>query len=504
MEYNAGIYLRLSHEDTEKSNSIENQRYIIEQYAKKNGFEIVKEYIDNGISGLLQNRPAFQLLLKDIENKNINMVIVKDYSRLTRDYLMAGWLTENFFPDKNIRFISIVDNIDTGNIYSTSDIMPFLAIANNKHCEDISKKVKAIKKNMKKEGKFVENYVSYGYKKDEEDKNKIVEDEKVSYIVKMIFSMYLNGKTQGQIARYLTSQGIDTAKKYKGRKVIINEWRADSIGRILKDPIYTGKMIINKYYTNYKIKKTYKTPKEKWKFAYNTHNALISEEDFEKVQELLESRKSVAKNDYNYLLKGLVYCKHCGARMQYKSIKRTKVHNKKIENGEETWYYKCRMVYRFPDICDKGQCIKESVLNEIVMKELKKVLVKLDTNKLGEKAVQYYNRRNKEIINIEKIKARKRKVEREISKLYDKRVKSNMNIETFKKQYEELNTKENKLKKQIEEIEKIQSQRLDIEEIQKLIQDFKELKEIDNDFIKKLVDKITVSEDKEVEISFKF
>ena len=423
---------------------------------------------------------------------------------ISRDYLMAGWLTENFFPDKNIRFISIVDNIDTGNIYSTSDIMPFLAIANNKHCEDISRKVKAIKTNMKKEGKFVEHYVPYGYKKDEEDKYKIVEDEKVSYVVKMIFNMYLKGKTQGQIARYLTSQGIDTAKKYKGRNVEINEWRSDSIGRILKDPTYTGKMIINKCYTNYKTKKTYKTPKDKWEFAYNTHKALISEEDFEKVQELLESRKSVPKREYHYLLKGLVYCKHCGAKMQYKSRKRTKVHNKKIENGEETWYYKCRMVYRFPDICDRGQCINESVLNEIVIKELKKVLTKLDTNKLGEKAIQYYNRRNKEIINIEKIKSRKRKVEREISKLYDKRVKSNMNIEIFKKQYEELNTKENKLKKQIEEIEKIQNQRLDIQEIQKLIKDFKELKEIDNNFIKKLVDKITVSEDKEVEISFKF
>ncbi|MFR6659518.1 MAG: recombinase family protein [Clostridia bacterium] len=359
-EYKAGIYLRLSKEDTNTNNSIEAQRDITINYAKAHDFTVVKEYVDNGWSGVLDSRPALNRMIIDIIKKQINMVIVKDLSRLTRDKNKTGYYTEIFFPDNDVRLISVTEFIDSGERYEIDDTIMLRGIMNQSYVADISKKIKSVKTDMKKQGKYVEKNVPYGYKKDDEDKYKVVIDETVSDNVKLIYEMYLQGCSQGEIAKHLTKLKIDTPKKYKGQNVTINEWRNDSISRILKDPFYTGKMIINKMYTDYRTKKKYKTPKKEWIFKENTHEALISQEKFDNVQQMLEEKFNKPQNEYEYLLKGLVYCGHCKSRMQYKYRTRSKIRNKILEEPQKCWYYKCRMIYKFPDICNKGHTIMEN------------------------------------------------------------------------------------------------------------------------------------------------
>lgn len=169
-EYRAGIYLRLSREHAEENNSIEAQREITTNYAMKNGYKIVKEYADNGYSGILDSRPALDQMMIDISMGLINMVIVKDISRLTRNKNKTGWYTEIFFPDNDVRFISVTEFIDSGERYEIDDTIMLRGIANQYYITDISKKIRANKRAMKEAGQFVEHYAPYGYKKDKEDK----------------------------------------------------------------------------------------------------------------------------------------------------------------------------------------------------------------------------------------------------------------------------------------------------------------------------------------------
>lgn len=203
-EYKAGIYLRLSKEDTNTNNSIEAQRDITLKYAKEHNINVINEYVDNGYSGIIDSRPALNKMIIDILRKKIDMVIVKDLSRLTRDKNKTGYYTEIFFPDNDVRLVSVTEFIDSGERYEIDDTIMLRGIMNQSYIEDTSKKIKAVKTNMKKQGKYVEKNVPYGYKKDENDKYKVIVDEDVADNVKLIFNMYLNGFTQGEIAKYLT------------------------------------------------------------------------------------------------------------------------------------------------------------------------------------------------------------------------------------------------------------------------------------------------------------
>lgn len=203
-EYKAGIYLRLSKEDTNTNNSIEAQRDITLKYAKEHNINVINEYVDNGYSGIIDSRPALNKMTIDILRKKIDMVIVKDLSRLTRDKNKTGYYTEIFFPDNDVRLVSVTEFIDSGERYEIDDTIMLRGIMNQSYIEDTSKKIKVVKTNMKKKGKYVEKNVPYGYKKDENDKYKVIVDEDVADNVKLIFNMYLNGFTQGKIAKYLT------------------------------------------------------------------------------------------------------------------------------------------------------------------------------------------------------------------------------------------------------------------------------------------------------------
>ena len=165
-EYKAAIYLRLSKEDIEKNNSIDMQREITTKYAKDHNYKIVNEYVDNGYSGILNSRPELDKMIRDITLGKINMLIVKDMSRLTRDKNLTSYFTDIFFPDNDVRLISVTEYVDTGERYEIDDAVALRGIVNQSYLEDISKKIKAVKTNLKNQGKFIEASVAYGYKKD--------------------------------------------------------------------------------------------------------------------------------------------------------------------------------------------------------------------------------------------------------------------------------------------------------------------------------------------------
>ena len=240
-EYRAGIYLRLSKEHLEDNNSIEAQREITTKYAIKNGYRIVKEYADNGYSGILDSRPALNRMMLDITRGFINMVIVKDISRLTRNKNKTGWYTEIFFPDNDVRFISVTEFIDSGERYEIDDTIMLRGIANQYYITDISKKLRANKQAMKNAGQYVENGAPYGYKKAENDKHKIIIDDEVADVIRLIYNMYLKGNTGFQIATYLNNEKIKNPSRYMKMKNWARKWRAETVNDILSNPFYMRK-----------------------------------------------------------------------------------------------------------------------------------------------------------------------------------------------------------------------------------------------------------------------
>ena len=318
--YQVGIYIRLSKEDMDKiknqeSESVKNQRKLIYKYLKDNKFENYKEYIDDGYSGTNFNRPGFIELMKDIESKQINMVITKDLSRLGRDYIKTGYYVEDYFPSKNIRYISILDGIDTFKNDTNNDVAPFKALFNDMVSKDTSKKIKSILKNKKEQGLFLGSKAPYGYKKDVKNKHKLIIVEEESKAVKSIFKMALEGKSNLSIAKILNSCGISSPKK--------GIWTATSIYNILKNREYTGCTVSNVWTTiSYKNKKRIKKEPHEWIIREGTHEEIIDKKMFEMVNNKKKNKyKKISKKRNKMLLEGLIYCEECGSKMGISYLK---------------------------------------------------------------------------------------------------------------------------------------------------------------------------------------
>lgn len=219
------MYIRLSREDGDKqeSESIGNQRKIIERYVKEQELNIVDGCVDDGVSGTTFDRPEFNRLITDIENNKINMVITKDLSRLGRDYIKTGYYIENYFPENQVRYVSILDGIDTYSETVNNDITPFKAILNDMYAKDISKKIRSVFKEKQKQGEYLCSTPAFGYKKDLANKNKLIIDNNVADIVKKIFDMYVNGTGSKLIVEYLNNNHYLSPYGYRKTGIVQNE-----------------------------------------------------------------------------------------------------------------------------------------------------------------------------------------------------------------------------------------------------------------------------------------
>lgn len=504
-EYKAAVYLRLSKEDNETNNSIDAQREITRKYAKNHNFDVIDEYIDNGYSGILSSRPALNRLIIDIVNNKINMVIVKDMSRLTRDKNITSYYTDVFFPENDVRLISVTEYIDTGERYEIDDIVSLRGIINQSYLEDISKKIKAVKRNCKEQGKFIEGSVAYGYKKCAIDKNKLVIDECVAPVIEEIYNLFLNGEKPKEIAEELNIKKIRTPSQYLNLKNKGEYWTKSMVNRILTNPIYAGNLVLNKYENNFKLKKRKTTSKYKYKILENTHTAIISQEDFNRVQEIKKNKVKSNPKTYLYLLKGLSYCKHCGRKMTYKNSapvridKEGKITGKKNDKG----YFICSEHYRHREICNAFNKIMEKELNEIVLNALSNHLKQLKVGKYTQNVQNLKEKQNVKLNDYKKVKNEISRLESEFKTLYSKKVEGCILEKEFLLEYDNYKKNISELKKQLTRLEKLENIFETKNDIKKIILEFENCKNFDNKILKKLIEKIEIGKNQTVEITFK-
>lgn len=386
--YLAASYLRLSREDGDKaeSDSIQNQRELIREFLKgKTDIRSVEEYIDDGYSGTSFDRPAFSQMIEDAKKKKIDCIIVKDLSRLGRNYIETGKYIEKIFPFMGIRFIAVNDHYDSANEESDADhiIIPFKNLINDAYCRDISIKIRSQLDVKRKNGKFIGSFAGYGYLKDPKDKNHLIIDEYAAEVVRLIYSLKLDGMSSGRIAEKLTEMGALPPLEYK-RMLGMNfnsgfrsgpnqKWSVVAINRILKNELYTGMMVQGKRKKiNYKVKQSRDVNEADWIRVADTHEAIIPAEMFQRVQQvlLMDTRTSPAE-DTVYLFSGFLCCGDCRQNM----VKRCTT-----KGGRKYHYYHCS-TYKSGNGCN-AHLVSEKKLTEIVLEAIRKqveLLVKAET-----------------------------------------------------------------------------------------------------------------------------
>ena len=335
--WNVALYARLSNEDGDKaeSNSITSQKEMIREYVLKHtDMVIVREYTDDGFSGVSFDRPGFKEMMEDIKNKKINCVICKDLSRFGRNYVDSGRYIEKIFPFMGVRFIAINDNYDSNGEKSQQDslIIPFKNLINDAYCRDISVKIRSQLDIKRKMGDFIGAFTAYGYKKDSENKNKLIIDEEAAHIVEYIFTQRIDGMCNSKIAEKLNSLGVPCPMEYKRKNGMkyhtgfrTNDrayWTPVSVARILTNEIYIGTLCQHKRGTpNHKIKQAFDYDKNDWIIVENNHEPIIDKKDFETVQLLLERDvRTAPKSDNVPLFSGFVFCGDCGCNMVRKTV----------------------------------------------------------------------------------------------------------------------------------------------------------------------------------------
>lgn len=503
--YSVGLYIRLSREDenkTDVSESITNQKSLLLQYVKENNLRVYDIYIDDGYSGTTFDRPGFNRLIRDCENKLVNMVITKDMSRLGRDYIKTGYYLEKYFPEHNIRYIAITDNIDTYLNNSNNDIAPFKAIMNDYYAKDISKKIKSSLRAKQKEGKWVGSRCPYGYDKDINNKNHLVINEEQAGIVRYIFDLSLNGLTCFKIANKLTLENIKTPAQYynfnwkNNYNMNTGKWHPKTIKDILTNRLYTGDLVQNRRSkVNYKIKKVVYNKESDYIIVANTHEAIIDKELFNRVQSLIP--KNVGRNEKreNHLLDGLLYCGECNHRISVSP--RRKIDNRcyTVCNYYRTYLKQkvCTMHSNNYDILEdkilellKEYCLKymdkKSILNRVI-----------NTNNDKQNNLKYIKNLEKEISNIND----------NLDSIYIDRLNKNISEEQFNRVKIKLETELNIKLDKIKELKKEKTQNNNIDR-EKYIREVLGLNNISRDIIINLIDRIEIFEDKKINLILKF
>lgn len=320
------LYCRLSRDDELQgdSNSIVNQKNILSKYAKENGFRNLQFFVDDGFSGTNFNRPSWNDLIALVEENKVGTIIVKDMSRLGRDYLKVGFYTEVMFVEKNIRFIAINNGIDSAN-QADSDFTPFLNIINEWYAKDTSKKIKAVMKAKGESGKTLTTIPPFGYMKSPDDKTRWIVDEPAAETVRKVFKLCMNGYGPSQIAKILREGKVLTPAAYWqsiGRTTNLPtpenpyRWVADTISTMLEKKEYLGHTVNFKTYKqSYKSKKKLHNPEEKQLIFENTHEAIIDADTWERVQELRKNKRRPTRTGKSNMFSGIAYCADCGQKL---------------------------------------------------------------------------------------------------------------------------------------------------------------------------------------------
>lgn len=522
------MYLRLSRDDSVKeeqgsrgaskveSNSISSQRELIRSFLNgQEDMELYDSYVDDGFSGSNFNRPEFIRMMEDIEAGRVNCVVVKDLSRFGRDYIEAGRYLEKIFPVLGVRFIALTDHYDSlsADTGERQIVLPVKNFINDSYCRDISTKVKSQLAVKRESGECLSPFAVYGYRKSAEDRNKLVVDKYAAEVVRRIFRWKIEGMAVSAIAKRLNQLHVLSPSEYK-RSLGLNyrggfagssgsQWGSSSVKRILTDEVYRGHLLQGKTEKiNYKVKKSIGKPREEWVRVENTHEAVISESDFETVQNLLKADGRISPESRSVSpFMGLLFCGDCGEQMIRRTVK---------YNGSSRVYYICSTKNR-------GEGCSRHSIEETVLKELVGTAVRQYANDFLAQQKLFEQAREKEM-NMEAVA----ECQRELTRLKQEQDKYYglcaglyedlaQNVVT-KEEFERLHRK---FQRKAEEASSAQEQQQDL--IRKMLQsgvasaerltkfrDSLRLDEIDRHTLTSLVKRIDVYEGKRIEIEFYF
>ena len=380
------LYARLSKDDGDadkESNSITNQLQMLRYNAKEKGFEVIGEYVDDGYSGTTFNRPDLNRMIKDaMDDPEPSGIMVKDMSRFGRNNAMFMYYVEEIFPNNDILFIALNDDVDTR--FDENEMMPFKSIMNEYYARDTSKKIRSVKKTTALSGGFCGSFAAYGYVVDPENKRKLLVDPDTAPIVKRIFELSKQGNSVHQIARTLCEDGVLIPRAYRAMKngtletstgfKFPTDWVAKNVKMILENQVYLGHMVSHKTQTkSFKNKKPVAVPKEEWIIVRNTHEAIIDEETFELVQKFISVKKQPNKTGRPNIFVGLVKCPDCGRNMAFSN-----------PNGREP-RFRCRTYVRNSNLCTT-HAISYEALQQIVMSDIQKHIKNMEA--LGDQFIQ--------------------------------------------------------------------------------------------------------------------
>lgn len=530
--YRAALYCRLSRDDgnVQESSSIQTQKEMLSRYARENGIKDTAFYVDDGYSGTNFDRPDFKRMIADIESGKINCVITKDLSRLGRNYLETGVFIEVYFPEHNVRYIAVNDVVDTSE-QETADFTPFRNIINELYAKDTSKKVKSAKRSRVLNGMYVATSAPYGYRKDADDRHRLVIDERYAPTVRLIFSLAKDGMGISQIRNYLNGQhilrpsavnpngyerhfdGADDSRRY--------EWSNNSVRGILRNPVYAGHLVMGKRYSpSFKSHKSLSVLPENYTVVKNIHEPIVSPKDFELVQKLITSRRTVNNGGrkFDNIFAGLLKCGDCGYAMTL-----TKAHRSPKEEVIDEYGYMCNNYKTFGKAADTSHWIEARQLYECVLADIRKhadealadneeMCVRL-ARQLGKDKDRQHKAAEKEI---RAKQARLSEVDGLFQSLYEDRNSGSITERNYKMMCRRYEDEQAQLEREIAELkarqEESSNDRSNIEQFSRLVKEYAGIDELTAALLNTLIEKITVGEPKdadgeqvqEIKIYYKF
>ncbi|MDE6728523.1 MAG: recombinase family protein [Oscillospiraceae bacterium] len=515
------LYCRLSNDDdlNGESNSITNQKAILQKYADDNGFRNVQFYVDDGFSGTNFNRPDFMRMMEDVKSGKVGTVITKDLSRFGRDYLITGQYIEMILPDYDVRYIAINDGVDT--LRSENEMMVFKNVFNDWYARDCSKKIKAVFKSKGQSGKPLTTNIPYGYKKSETDKNLWEVDEETAPVVKRIYRLCIDGYGPMQIAKILTADNILTPTAYRQLKsmgsVTVEKpcrWAQKTIVGILEKLEYVGHTVNFKTHKkSYKNKKKMANPREEWMIFENTHEPIISQHDYDLVQELRKNKRKIQKHGEVNPFSGMVYCADCGAKM-YLCRSRSMT--------DEQEHMKCSTYAHDSEECS-AHFIRTAVLRELVLGEVNKLLETVHANEdeFVNVAMEHASTaQSQEVKKARKILTQSEKRIAELDKLftrlYEDNVSGKISDERFSQMSANYDGEQRQLKQTVSElkafIEATEQKTADVSNFIQLVRKYTYINVLTPEIMHELVEKIVVHapdkssghREQRVEIYFRF
>ena len=521
IEWYIAIYVRLSKEDGDKleSDSIQNQKGIIEQHIKylQGQGEIIASveiYSDDGYSGGNFERPNYKRMIADIEAGKINCVIFKDNSRLGRNYPELGRLMEEYFPQKGVRVISVLNHIDSLKDPQgyCSAIVSFSNIMNDDYIRQLSLKIKCTFAMKRERGEFLGNYAPYGYMKSPEDKHKLIIDPEAAEIVRMIFNWYVDGMSVSGIVKqlnalqiippsvYKTQNGCKGFVKHSSGGVKKNVWALTSVNSILKDEVYIGNLVQGKFKSaSYRTKKMVPTDESEWTVIEGTHEPIISDEVFTIAHDRFARHTRVSpKRQTSYLLSGFVKCAHCGGRM-----------NRVTSKGYPR--FRCQTRTLAPGKC---QCpsVKESLLEDVLLRAIREQIQELVDAKAVIDAARKEQpsgySQNEYLLSLNRAEREKKRLTEAKFRLYDNFEKGIIDQEEyiqFKARYNaEIAEQEKQIAKLQNDLVEIKEARRQDDEFIAFFKEFGNISSIDRDVLNRLLDHIEVTDATQIDVYFKF